>query len=136
MTRIVIDSTTPLTGQALPYEQLRGRGFGELDPNDPHNQIITDIQLGKDPDGKVRYEATFVITKPVDLSQASGFLWHDVPNRAGAITIVAAERNLGDIGLASAHWKTSKREMVTLQLERMKSHLDSSPRVWSASDCL
>jgi hypothetical protein len=81
---------------------VRGRAFGVLDPNDAHNQIITDIQLGKDPDGKVRYEATFVITKPVDLSNASGFMWHDVPNRGGAITIVAAERNLGDIGLASA----------------------------------
>ena len=27
---------------------------------------------------------------PTDLSQASGFMWHDVPNRGGAITIVAA----------------------------------------------
>jgi Alpha/beta hydrolase domain len=102
VTRIIIDSTTPLTGQTVPYEQLRGRAFGELDPNDAHNQIITDVQLGKDADGKVRYEATFVVTKPVDMSNASGFMWHDVPNRAGAITIVAAERNLGDIGLASA----------------------------------
>ncbi len=100
--RIVIDSTTTLTGQNMPYEQVRGRAFGELDPNDSHNQIITDIQLGKDADGKVRYEATFTITKPVDLSQASSFMWHDVPNRGGAITIVATERNLGDIGLASA----------------------------------
>jgi len=102
VTRIVIDSTAALSGQAVPYEQLRGRAFGELDPNDVHNQIITDVQLGRDADGKVRYEATFVVTKPVDLNNASGFMWHDVPNRAGAITIVAAERNLGDIGLASA----------------------------------
>ena len=102
VTRIVIDSTTPLTGQAIPYEQLRGRAFGELDPNDPHNAIITDIQLGKDPDGKVRYEATFVLTKPVDVTLASGFMWHDVPNRGGAITIAAAERGFGDVGLASA----------------------------------
>ena len=102
VTRIVIDSTTALTGQAVPYEQLRGRAFGELDPNDPHNTIITDVNLGKDADGKVRYETTFVVTKPVDMSNASGFMWHDVPNRGGAITIVAAERNLGDVGLASA----------------------------------
>ena len=37
---------------------------------------------------------------PMDLNNASGFMWHDVPNRGGAITIVAAERNLGDIGLS------------------------------------
>jgi hypothetical protein len=102
VTSIVIDSTTPLTGQAIPYEQVRGRAFGTLDPALVQNQIITDVQLGKDADGLVHYEATFTITKPVDLTQASGFMWHDVPNRGGAITIVAAERNFGDIGLTSA----------------------------------
>ncbi len=101
VTRIVIDSRTTLTGQSIPYEQLRGRAFGELDADDPHNAIITDIQLGKDPDGKVRYETSFTLTKPVEMAQASGFLWHDVPNRGGGITIVAAERNLGDVGLTS-----------------------------------
>ena len=54
VTRIVIDATAPLTGQNIPYTQMRGRAFGVLDPNDSHNQIITDIQLGKDPDGMVR----------------------------------------------------------------------------------
>ena len=29
----------------------------------------------------------FTITKPVDLAKASGFLWHDVPNRGGNIII-------------------------------------------------
>ena len=101
VTRIVIDSTTPLAGQSIAYEQVRGRAFGELDPADPHNVIITDIGLGKDVDGKVRYETTFTLTKPVDMSLASGFMWHDVPNRGGAITIVATERNLADVGLAS-----------------------------------
>lgn len=101
VTRIVIDATTALTGQAIPYEQIRGRAFGELDPSDVHNAIITDIQLGKDADGKVRYETSFVLTKPVDVSATSGFMWHDVPNRGGGITIAAAERSLGDIGLAS-----------------------------------
>jgi hypothetical protein len=31
----------------------------------------------------------------------SGLLWHDVPNRGGRITIVAQERNAGDVGLSS-----------------------------------
>jgi Alpha/beta hydrolase domain len=102
VTKIVIDSTTALTGQDSAYEQIRGRAFGTLDPTDPHNAIITDIALGKDGDGKVRYETTFVLTKPVDMAQASGFMWHDVPNRGGAYTIAVAERKLGDVGLASA----------------------------------
>jgi hypothetical protein len=103
VTRIVFDTpATPLAGQNIPYVQMRGRAFGTLDPNDAHNATITDLALGVDPtDHLVHYETTFVLTMPQDLSQASGFLWHDVPNRGGAITIVAAERNLGDIGIAS-----------------------------------
>ena len=101
VTRIVIDSTSPVTGQTLAYQTLRGRAFGELDPNDPHNAVITDIQLAKDADGKVRYETSFTITQPVDVTQASGFMWHDVPNRGGSIIINAVERELGDVGLTS-----------------------------------
>ena len=105
VTRIVIDDRQPLAtapGQTIAYEQISGRAFGELDPRDSANVIIQDILLGKDADGRVRYTASFVITKPVDLAQASGLLWHDVPNRGSPITINVAERNFGDVGLASA----------------------------------
>jgi len=103
ITRIVIDRTAPLTatGQTIPYETITGRAFGELDPHDRQNSIITDIHLGTDHDGKVRYVTTFFLVKPVDIAQASGFMWHDVPNRGGRITITIAERNLGDVGLSS-----------------------------------
>ena len=103
ITRIIINRTATLTatGQTIPYETITGRAFGELDPHDRHNSIITDILSGTDHDGKVRYITTFFLVKPVDMSQASGFMWHDVPNRGGRITIVLAERNLGDVGLSS-----------------------------------
>ena len=101
VTRIVIDAVTPLTGQAIAYEEVRGRAFGELDPADPHNGVITDIKLGADADGKVRYETSFNLVKPVDKQRSSGFLWHDVPNRGGAGGIALEERGLGDIGLRS-----------------------------------
>ena len=84
VTRIVIDETLPLAADAsggVAFEQIAGRAFGELDPNAPGNALIQDIQLGKDADGKVRYVATFVLTKPVDVRRASGLLWHEVPNR-------------------------------------------------------
>src|SRR4029077_257843 len=76
--------------------------FGELDPGDPLNKIIQDIGLGKDPDGKVRYVATFVLTKPVDMTKTSGLMWHDVPNSGRPLTISNMERGFGDVGLASA----------------------------------
>ena len=89
-------------GDAGQYETLTGRAFGELDPKDPHNAIITDIQLApKNARGMVEYQATFQLVKPVDMAKASHLMWHDVPNRAGRLTIIPAERNFGDIGLSS-----------------------------------
>jgi hypothetical protein len=103
VTKIVIDSTASLSGQPIPYQTLTGRAFGELDPNDPHNAEITDLNLAeRNVNGKVDYVATFHIVKPVDMSQASGLLWHDVPNRGGRITISADLRNQGDVGVSSA----------------------------------
>ena len=47
-------------GKAGQYETLAGRAFGELDPKDPHNTIITDIQLApRNRNGKVEYIAAF-----------------------------------------------------------------------------
>jgi hypothetical protein len=108
VSRIVIDRTISPAfegasyGAAGQYEILIGRAYGELDPNDPHNSLITDIGLApKNDRGKVEYMTTFQIVKPVDMSKASHLMWHDVPNRGGRLTIVPAERNLGDVGLSS-----------------------------------
>jgi hypothetical protein len=108
VTRIVVDETRPLAAAApdgIAYEQIAGRAFGELDPQAPGNRIIQDADLGLAPDGKLHYVATFVLSKPVDMSQASGLLWHDVPNRGNALPGTAAqapERAFGDLGLMSA----------------------------------
>ena len=89
-------------GSAGQYETLAGKAFGELDPNDPHNAVIQDIKLApRNARGMVEYTATFQIVKPVDMSKASHLMWHDVPNRAGRLTIVPIERANGDIGLSS-----------------------------------
>jgi len=102
VTKIVIDrAATPLAGDAT-YETITGRAFGELDPMDSHNSIITDITLApRNANGMVEYIATFFIVKPVDMSKSSGLLWHDVPNRAGRITISSDLRAQGDIGISS-----------------------------------
>lgn len=113
ITRIVIDGKVspafPLKdggfqsfGAAGHYEVITGRAFGELDPKDPRNTIIQDIHLApKNANGKVEYVASFALTKPIDMSKASGLLWHDVPNRGRRVVIPAAERNAGDVGLSS-----------------------------------
>jgi len=104
--RIVIDETLPLPAPAgafaVAYQQVAGRAFGELDPKLPGNALIQDIELAREPDGKVRYVASFVIYKPVDMRKASGLMWHDVPNRGRVFAYAPAEQAFGDIMLASA----------------------------------
>ena len=83
--RVSIESRVVLPGSfgaAGSYELIRGRVFGELDPADPRNAVITDIGLApRNVSGLLDYSATFAMTKPVDMTKASGFLIYDVPNR-------------------------------------------------------
>jgi hypothetical protein len=101
VTRIVIDSTTGISGQPT-YQELTGRAFGELDPNNPHNALITDIELApKNANGMVEYVASFRIRKPIDMSVSSGLMWHDVPNRGGNVAFNADLFAANDVHLLS-----------------------------------
>jgi hypothetical protein len=71
-------NTTP-----TPYTVYQGRIFGTLDPNDPHNTIITDIDLAPKTNGKVTYIANFQIVTPTNPSDRSGLLIYGVSNRGG-----------------------------------------------------
>src|SRR5438876_2769658 len=111
VTRIVIDRTedciarNATTGACTTtdpnYESITGRAFGVLDPMDSHNAVITDITLAPRNNGMVDYVASFFIVKPKNMTQASGLMWHDVPNRGGRITISSDLRAQGDIGISS-----------------------------------
>ena len=105
VTRIVIDEVKPLAEAAsggVASEQIAGRAFGELAPGAAANRLINDIELARGADGRVRYVATFVITRPKDPARASGLMWHEVPNRGLRRPNVPAERANGDIDLTSA----------------------------------
>jgi len=107
VTRIVLnpaaDSDPVLSdGAPFPIRRITGRAYGELDPTSQHNAIIQDLRLApKNKRGRVEYQATFQIILPSDPAKLSGLMWHDVPNRGRRVTIVAAERNAGDVGLSS-----------------------------------
>ena len=102
VTRIVIDATTAVANQPA-YEQLAGRAFGEIDPANPHNALITDSTnpLARDATGKITYIASFVLRKPKDMSTASGVMWHDVPNRGGDVGFPADSFAANDVQLLS-----------------------------------
>src|SRR5262245_43051138 len=74
-------------GEVGVYETLTGLVHGEIDPKDPHNQIITDIDLApRNAHGMVEYTATFTLQKPVNLAGANGVLLYCVPNRGNRIS--------------------------------------------------
>lgn len=83
--RIVIDKVEAienLSDPTIPLEKLRGRAYGELDPLDQANEAITDLKLApRNADDKVEYISVFELTKPLDLSKATGLLWYDFVNR-------------------------------------------------------
>jgi len=90
VTRIVIDkakSESPTYGgksfgQVGQYEKIVGRAYGELDPRDPHNSIVQDIQLApRNSRGMVEYVAMFTLLKPIDMAKASNVLLYEVVNR-------------------------------------------------------
>ena len=69
-------------GTVGQYEKLRGRAFGEVDPNDPRNAIITDIKFApRNARGMVEYSMDVLILKPIDLPRGNGQLLYHMNNR-------------------------------------------------------
>ena len=116
----------PAAGAALPYEIVRGRIHGEVDPRDPHNRIIQDLELApRNARGKVEYVATFALARPADASKASGVLIYQVVNRGNGDVAPNAE---GDIALVSG-WQgdvtpTAANQTIQVPVAR---HADGSP---------
>ena len=88
ITQIVITKTTsPAFGGASfgsvgQYEVLDGIAFGEVDPKDSLNEVITDIKLApRNARGMVEYQSMISILKPIDMSRANRTLIYDVVNR-------------------------------------------------------
>jgi hypothetical protein len=98
--RLEVQSREPMTtAGALPFEIIRGRIHGELDPRDRRNAGIQDLALApKNQRGHVEYVATFSLAKPVDLSKASGVLVYLVVNRGNGTVTASPE---GHISLVS-----------------------------------
>jgi Alpha/beta hydrolase domain len=77
-------------GNVGPYECLIGSVSGELDPADPRNAIIQDINLApRNAHGMVEYTTSLEILKPVDLARANRILFFEVNNRGNKLALGA-----------------------------------------------
>jgi Alpha/beta hydrolase domain len=82
----VTSRTTVASGQSFgntgPYERLVGRIEFALDPADPHNTGIADLDRApRDSDGRVRFSSALYVLRPTDPSKGNGVLLFDVANR-------------------------------------------------------
>jgi hypothetical protein len=126
--RLEITSREPMNagqpaGAAGPFELIRGRIHGEVDPRDRHNAIIQDLDLApKNVRSKVEYVATFALAKPIDLTKASRVLLYQVVNRGNGQAAANAE---GDITLVSG-WQgdvisTANNQTIVVPVARNKN---------------
>jgi hypothetical protein len=108
ITRIEIRSSEPVAGgqpfgESGPYLRLRGVARGELDPGDPRDAGIADLDLApRNARGRVEYELDLEILRPRDPARASGKLLYDVTNRGLKVALGFMHRgvSVGDPRLA------------------------------------
>src|SRR3984893_226078 len=87
VTRVEITSRQDvLNGKAFgavgAYEKLAGKVYFAVDPNNPHNKIIADIDKApKNSEGKVEFSADLFILRPKDAAHGNGVALFDVVNR-------------------------------------------------------
>jgi Alpha/beta hydrolase domain len=102
ITHIEITKTEPAFGgqsfgDAGPYEHLTGQVTGELDPADPANSGIQDINLApRNARGMVEYVTNIELLKPADMAHANRILFFEVNNRGNKLA--PGSFNLGAAG--------------------------------------
>jgi hypothetical protein len=69
-------------GAAGPYEKIVGRVHFAVDPNNPRNKVIVDLDKAPvNAGGRVEFSADLYIIKPKDPARGNGVVFFDVVNR-------------------------------------------------------
>ena len=91
--RIEIERTTPYAGgkefgDAGRFERLDGTVHMEVDPDDPLNAVIVNLDRApRNERGLVEFSAPFFIIKPVDMARGNRKLLYGINNRGNAIEL-------------------------------------------------
>lgn len=73
------------------YEQITGKLHFEIDPKQPQNAVIADVDLAPvNAAGKVSFVADLRLWKPKDDSRSNRVAWVEIPNRGGKASLPAA----------------------------------------------
>lgn len=78
-------------GKTGPYEKILGTAHMEVDPLDPLNALIVDLDNApKNKRGMVEFRTRIFILKPVDMSKSNQKIYYTVNNR-GNDSLIPAE---------------------------------------------
>ncbi len=102
-------------GASGPYERLTGTAYLEVDPRDPLNAVIVDLDRApRNARGMVEFSTPFLIVKPIDMSRGNHKIFYTVNNRgndglltAGTVAQVGANDRYLDMGytIVDAGWE-------------------------------
>jgi len=84
----ILNRAVAFGGHSFPgigqYEFITGFATGEVNPLNPQNSVITDLQFApRNGNGNVVYQHNFYILKPLDLSHGNHKMMYEPPNRGG-----------------------------------------------------
>ena len=85
--RFVVEQRRPLAdgmsfGTAGSYERLDGTAYFEVDPKDPRNAVIVNLDRApRNARGMVEFSSPFVILTPVDLAKGNHKIFYAINNR-------------------------------------------------------
>jgi hypothetical protein len=75
-------------GGAGPYERLDGTAYLSVDPFDPLNAVVVNLDKAPRNDkGLVEFSSPFIILKPVDLNRGNHKLWYGINNRGNMLEL-------------------------------------------------
>jgi alpha/beta hydrolase family protein len=144
LTRLAITQSVPLAagvswGNTGPYEKLTGVAYFEVDPNDPLNAVIVDLDKApRNASGMVEFSTQVMIVKPVDMSLGNHKIFYRVNNRGndsllGAQTVaqVGANDIFLDVGytIVDAGWEGDVIPAPTklVAMLPIATHTDGTP---------
>jgi hypothetical protein len=69
---------------AGPYERILGRVYFAMNPDNPHNRQIVDLDKApRNQNGEVEFSADLYLLKPKDMTKGNGAVLFEVSNRGG-----------------------------------------------------
>lgn len=73
-------------GEVGPYERLDGTVYMEVDPDDPLNAVLVNLDRApRNARGLVEFSTTFYMLKPVEMARGNGKIFYGINNRGNKL---------------------------------------------------